>query len=147
MNFDDLVGGAHGGRTDKRFQFRGGGERENGFVEREPPYNTGMAAKTVYVYPSDGTWAVKRDGKSGKVYTTRTEAIDAARKSVKSASSGQFVVYGEDGQITEHRTYKLAPLQDAPKKSSRADEIARAVGKVTLRRLQSETSSEHSPQK
>jgi hypothetical protein len=106
-----------------------------------------MAAKTVHVYPSGGTWAVKREGKSRKVYTTRTEAVDAARKSAKSASSGQVVVYGNDGQITEHRTYKMAPVQDPPKRSSRAGEIARAVGKVALRRLQSETSSEHASQK
>ena len=98
-----------------------------------------MAAKTVHVHPSQGTWQVKREGTSGKIYSTQREAVDAARKSVKSASAGQFIVHGKDGQIKEHEAYKMTPVQDPPKKSSRADEIARAVGKVALKHVQSDT--------
>jgi hypothetical protein len=97
-----------------------------------------MAAKTVHVYPSEGTWEVKREGKSGKVYTTQREAVEAARKTVKNSQAGQFVVHSKDGHITERRSYKMTPVQDPPKKSSRADEIARAVGKVALKRIQSD---------
>lgn len=106
-----------------------------------------MAAKTVHVYPSQGTWAVKREGKSGKLYTTQREAMDAARESVKSTNSGQIVVHGKDGQITQRKAYKMPPIQDPPKESTRASEIARAVGKVTLKRVQSDRSRDHSSQK
>jgi hypothetical protein len=103
-----------------------------------------MAAKTVHVYPSRGTWEVKREGSSGKLYATQREAVDAARKTVKNSHAGQFVVYGEDGQVKKREVYKMTPVQDPPKKSSRADEIARAVGKVALKRVQSDPPSEHS---
>ncbi|MDX6464399.1 MAG: hypothetical protein QOE55_8096 [Acidobacteriaceae bacterium] len=66
-----------------------------------------MAAKTVHVYPSEGTWEVKREGKSGKVYTTQREAVEAARKTVKNSQAGQFVVHSKDGHITERGSYKM----------------------------------------
>ena len=42
-----------------------------------------MVAKTVHVFPSDGSWEVKREGKSGKMFVTQRETVDAARKTVK----------------------------------------------------------------
>jgi hypothetical protein len=106
----------------------------------------GMVAKTIHVYPFEGTWAVKRQGKSAKIYRTRNEAIDAARKSIKRSITGQFIVLGKHGQITAHSAYRRPRIQEPPGKSSRAAEIKRAVGEVILRHLQSETFSEHPPQ-
>jgi hypothetical protein len=109
-------------------------------------YNRRMMPRTVHVYPLQGTWEVKKEGTSGEVYLTRREAIDAARKSIKRTSAGQFVVYDSDGQIKEHGVYKMTPIQDPPKKSTRAREIARAVGKLALERLKSDTTRERSSQ-
>jgi hypothetical protein len=104
-------------------------------------YNRSMIAKTVHVFPSDGSWEVRREGKSGKMFVTRREAADAARETVKKDSAGQFVVHGKDGQIREHGAHRMTPVQDKdpPKKSSRANDIARAVGKVALIRVKSDT--------
>jgi len=56
---------------------------------------------------------------------------------MNSMRAGQFVVHGKDGLIKEHGTHNMTPVQDPPKKSSRASEIARAVSQVVLDRLQS----------
>jgi hypothetical protein len=104
-----------------------------------------MAAKTVHVFPSDGTWVVKREGKSGKIFVTQGEAIRAARKSVKTEKAGQFVVHGTDGKIRERGAYRMTPVQDPPKKSRRASAIERAVGEVSLRHVQADAIRERSP--
>src|SRR6266487_935330 len=101
-----------------------------------------MAAKTVHVFRSDGSWLVKREGKSGKIFVTQREAIDAARKSVKRDSAGQFVVHGKNGQIKEHGSHGMTQIQDPPKKSGRASDIARAVSQVVLKRVQSQNHRE-----
>lgn len=108
-----------------------------------------MAAKTVHVYRSNGTWAVKKEGKSAKIFPTQREAVDAAKESVKSERAGQFVVHGKDGEIREYGTHGMTRIQAPPKKSRMATRIARAVGKVALARVQSDSSPlrEHSPKK
>ncbi len=103
-----------------------------------------MAAKTVHVFPSDGTWVVKKEGKSGKIFVTQGEAVQAARKSVKK-KAGQFVVHGTDGQIKDHGAYRMTPVQDPPRKSRRAGDIERAVGEISLRRVQADAIRERSP--
>lgn len=106
-----------------------------------------MAAKTVHVFPSDGTWVVKREGKSGKIFVTQGEAIQAARKSVKTEKAGQFVVHGTDGKIKDHEAYRMTPVQDPPRKSRRAGDIERAVGEISLRRVLANAIRESSPKK
>ena len=106
-----------------------------------------MAAETVHVFPSDGTWVVKREGKSGKIFVTQGEAVLAARKSVKTKKAGQFVVHGTDGRIKDHGTYRMTPIQDPPKKSRRAGDIERAVGEISLRRVQADAIRDRSPKK
>src|SRR3954453_12720695 len=93
-------------------------------------------AKTVHVYPSDGEWAVKKEGVHGKTYATQREAIQAARETVRSASTGQVVVHGKNGQISDRESYGMTPIQEPPKKSRLAKRIGRAVGKVALQRVQ-----------
>jgi hypothetical protein len=112
----------------------------------EKVYNGLMTSKTFHVYPSKGIWEVKREGTSAKAYLTKREAVEGAWKSIKIAGSGQFVVHAKDGGIKEHRSYKMTVIQDPPKRSSRAADIARAVGRVALRRIQSDTSRERSSQ-
>ena len=108
-----------------------------------------MAAKTVHVYRSDGAWTVKKEGKSAKTFPTQRKAVDAAKKSVKRDRAGQFVVHGRNGEIREHGTRGMPPIQDPPKKSRMAGRIARAVGKLSLARVQSAPNhlSEHSAKK
>jgi hypothetical protein len=90
--------------------------------------------KTVHVIPKAGQWAVKRVGGTATcMYSTQREAIESARTLVKRAHSGQVVVHGRNGQIREHDTYGMPPIQDPPgKKSAR---IEKAVGKITRNRL------------
>src|SRR5437660_1946946 len=99
-----------------------------------------MAAKTVHVYRSDG---------SARTFSTQREAVDAARASVKSERSGQFAVHGKNGEIREYETHGMIRIQDPPKKSRMAGRIGRAVGKVVLERVQSDSipPSEHSAKK
>jgi len=106
-----------------------------------------MPAKTVHVYPSEGTWVVKREGKSGKVFVTQREAVEAARHSAKTEEAGQFVVHGTDGKIKDHGVYRMTPVQDPPRKSRRAREIEQAVGEISLRRVQGDAICERSPKK
>jgi hypothetical protein len=108
-----------------------------------------MAAKTVHVYRSDGAWAVKKEGKSAKIFSTQRDAVDAAKESVRCERAGQFVVHGINGQIREYETHGMTRIQDPPKKSRMAGRIGRAVGKVALERVQADPSppSEHSAKK
>jgi hypothetical protein len=95
-----------------------------------------MVAKTLHVFPSNGSWLVKREGKAGKVFLTKREAVNAARMTIKKETAGQFVVHGKDGEIKEYGVFGMTPVQDPPEKSARAREIARVVGKLALSRVQ-----------
>jgi DNA topoisomerase IA len=97
-----------------------------------------MLATTIHVFPSDGAWVVKSEGTSGRVFVTQAEAIQAARKSVRSEKTGQFVVHGLDGRIQDYATYGMTPVQEPPRKSRRASDIERAVSEIALRRVQSD---------
>ncbi len=89
---------------------------------------------TVHVIPKDGRWAVKREGgKAARVFPTQREAIKSARVIARQESSGQLVVHGRNGQIREHDTYGMPPIQDPPGKKSA--KIEKAVGKITRDRL------------
>lgn len=99
-----------------------------------------MASKTVYVYPSDGAWAVKKDGKPAGLFVTKREAMEVAVRDGKKAKAAQVVVFGKEGHIEERRTYGLPRIQDPPKRGRLAPEkIAQAVGRVVLSRLQSDS--------
>ena len=90
--------------------------------------------KTVHVIPSDGQWAVKREGgRAARVFSTQREAIESGKVMARSESSGQLVVHGRNGQIREHDTYGMPPIQDPPGKKSA--KIEKAVAKITRDRL------------
>src|SRR5437868_12331771 len=89
------------------------------------PYNKDVAAKTVHVYRSNGAWAVKKEGESARTFSTQREAVDAARASVKSERTGQFVVHGKNGEIRDYETHGMIRIQDPPKKSRMAGRIGR----------------------
>src|SRR5436305_4598289 len=97
-----------------------------------------MAAKrTVHVFRSDGAWAVKKEGGAAANFSTQREAVTAARQSFRTAA-GQLVVHGTDGRIRGHETFGMTPIQDPPRRSRLAKQISRAVGRVALRRIQSD---------
>lgn len=93
-----------------------------------------VKSKTVHVIPTDGDWAVTREGgKTARVFSTQREAIESARVMVRAHSSGQLVVHGRNGRIRDCETYGMPPIQDPPgKKSVR---IEKAVDKITRDRL------------
>ncbi|BDC52707.1 hypothetical protein F183_A50220 [Bryobacterales bacterium F-183] len=91
-------------------------------------------AKTVHVIPRNGQWAVKREGVSSAcVFSTQREAIASAKVIAKGETSGQLVVHGRNGQVREHDTYGMPPIQDPPGKKSA--KIEKAVAKITRDRL------------
>jgi len=96
-------------------------------------------AQTVHVYPSDGEWAVKKEGVIGETFATQQEALKVARETVRNATAGQVVVHGKNGQVRERVTYGMPTIQDPPKKSRLAKRIVRAVGKVALQRVQQDS--------
>jgi hypothetical protein len=108
-----------------------------------------VVTKTVHVFPSDGAWAVKKEGKSAKTFSTQKKAVDAAKQTIRKDGSGQFVVHAKSGQIRQYGTYRMTPIQSPPKKSRFAGRIERAVGKLALERALSDPSlpSGHSTKK
>ena len=106
-----------------------------------------MTRKTFHVYPSDKGWVVQKEGASGKKFSTQRQAIEAAREIVRSQTSGQVVVHGQNCQIREHATYGMPPIQNPPRKSSAAKRIRRAVGTVALKRVKATSTSARAPKK
>jgi hypothetical protein len=98
-----------------------------------------MASRTIHVFSADGAWEVKSEGRKGHIYPTQREAITAARQSIRDRSVGQLVVYGKNGRIRERHTYGMTRIQDPPKRSRAAKRISRAVGKIALQRVQSDS--------
>jgi len=94
--------------------------------------------KTFHVYPSNGGWAVQKEGRRATTFPTQREAVEAARQIVRDNTAGQLVIHGRDGRIREHETYGMTQIQDPPKKSRMARRIGRAVGRVALERMQSD---------
>ncbi len=89
--------------------------------------------KTLHVIPKAGQWAVTRDGgKATRVFSTQREAVEIARN-IARGGPGQLVVHGRSGQIREHHTYGMPPIQDPPGRKSA--KIEKAVGKITRDRL------------
>ncbi len=97
-----------------------------------------MAIKTFHVYPSEGRWVVKKEGKRAALFPTQAEAIKAATDIVRD-DSGQLVIHGVDGRIRDSKVYRMVRVQDPPKKSRAAKRINNAVGKVALKRVKSTT--------
>jgi hypothetical protein len=98
-----------------------------------------MASRTVHVFSSDGAWEVKSEGANGHIYPSQREAIAAALRDIRKKSVGQLVIYGKKGQIRERHTFGMTRIQDPPRRSSAAKRIGRAVGKVALQRVQSDS--------
>ncbi|HYW42737.1 MAG TPA: DUF2188 domain-containing protein [Bryobacteraceae bacterium] len=96
--------------------------------------------KTVYVLPSDQGWTVKKEGKPGRLFTTKKDAVSAARKAVRAAASGQYVVFDKDGRITSRVAVGLPKILPPYRKSSLGTKrIEEVVSKVIFARLISES--------
>jgi apolipoprotein N-acyltransferase len=99
-----------------------------------------MTAKTLHVYQSNGSWAVKKEGEQAKAFDTKKDAVAKAVKLVRARHSGQVVIHGRDGRIVSHFTYRLPRVHQPPKKSSIGDrKIEKAVHEVVLERLKSDS--------
>jgi len=100
-----------------------------------------MLAQSIHVYPSGGTWTIKKEGKPAKTFPSQREAVDAAKESVRKQKAGKLVVYGKNGQIQKYEAFGMPRIQDSPKKSRIAGRIGRAVGKMALERVIGSTPS------
>jgi hypothetical protein len=101
-----------------------------------------MTAKTTYVIPKNGGWAVTREGaakRNRRVYSTQKEAVNAARDIVQRQSAGQVVILGLNGSIRVRDSHGLPPIQRAPSKSKLGRKaIKKAISTVIRERLLSE---------
>jgi hypothetical protein len=105
-----------------------------------------VGLRTFHVFPSDGAWVVKRNGRSGESFPTRGEAVKAARENAKAEKAGQVVVFGRNGNIKDRWAHGM-PRFDGPfRKSPRARDIARAVAQVIFARVVAQWQLERSPQ-
>lgn len=76
-----------------------------------------MAQQTVYhVVPSDGEWAVKKEGSSqaSRVAATQREAIDHAESFARKQAPSRVVIHGEDGTITDQHSFSEAQREESP---------------------------------
>ena len=106
-------------------------------------------SKTVHVFASGGEWALKGEGGQPKTFRTQREAISAGLTLLRTKTAGQLVIHGRNGQIRQHETYKMTPIQDPPKKSRSAKRISSAVGRLALQRVKADgqTPRAHAPKK
>jgi hypothetical protein len=79
---------------------------------------------------------IQGEGKKDSVHSTKKDAMGHARHLAKRSDSGQVIVHGLNGQISESVTYGLPKIQDPPRKSRLGrKKIERAVSEVVLGRL------------
>jgi hypothetical protein len=96
-------------------------------------------SKTVHVFPSNGAWAVEREGKVASTHATQADAIKAARELVRDSVTGQFVVLKRDGQIVKHETHGLPKVKEPYRKSRLGTKrIEKAVGSLVLDRIKAD---------
>lgn len=64
----------------------------------------------VHVVPSQGKWAVKKEGtaKAASVHKTKDAAVKSAQKVAKQGGS-ELYVHGQDGRIRERNSYGSDP--------------------------------------
>lgn len=73
-------------------------------------------AQTVYhVVPSDGEWAVKKEGSSqaSRVASSQREAIEHAESFAQKQAPSRVVIHGEDGIITGQHTFSETQRQES----------------------------------
>src|SRR5580704_8851910 len=95
-------------------------------------------SRTIYVYPSKDGWAVKKEGRAGAFFTTKTAAIARARAIAKRLKHVQISVLQADGRfvpVLRRGLREVAPARGAP--SVAPELIERAVAKVILEELAS----------
>lgn len=99
-----------------------------------------LMTRTIHVIPEGKNWAVKREGKAGEVFATRTDAIAAARRLAKETAPSQIVVYTREGTIAASEVCGLPKIVKSRVKSSLGTKnIQKAVTELALSRLVSHT--------
>ena len=71
-----------------------------------------MAAKrNVHVVPSQGKWAVKKEGaaRASSVHKTQTAAVKSGQKVAKQGKT-ELYVHGRDGRVRERNSYGDDPV-------------------------------------
>lgn len=69
-----------------------------------------MPKKDIHVVPSDGRWAVKREGagRASSVHSTKADALDAGRTTAR-RDRVELVTHGRDGRIQDCDSYGNDP--------------------------------------
>lgn len=95
-------------------------------------------SKTVYVYPEQNRWTVKKLGGVRRSCDTKKAALTEARALVKSSSdgTGQVLVLGADGRVALRRNYGLPPVRPAVKAGTISPrELDRVFSSLLMRQL------------
>ncbi|HLT48303.1 MAG TPA: DUF2188 domain-containing protein [Rubricoccaceae bacterium] len=66
-----------------------------------------------HVVPSEGRWAVKREGadRASRVADTQDEAVAVAEQMARNQAPGRVVVHGANGLIESVHTYDAVPAR------------------------------------
>lgn len=66
-----------------------------------------------HVVPSDGRWAVKREGaeRASRVADSQDEAVSAAEQMARNQAPGRVVVHGASGLIESVHTFDAVPAR------------------------------------
>jgi hypothetical protein len=93
-------------------------------------------SRTIYVYPSKDGWTVKKEGRAGAFFPTKTAAIARALAIAKRLKHVQISVLQADGRfvpVLRRGLREVAPAHGTP--SVAPELIERAVSQVILKRL------------
>lgn len=73
-----------------------------------------MAKRNIHVVPSSGQWSVRKEGatRATGVYSTKKDAVVAAREVAKRAGASDLVVHNKDGTVLSRDT---VPVRDKTK--------------------------------
>lgn len=97
-----------------------------------------IAEKTFHVYrAATGDWTVRRPGAKPAHFSSRAEALKAARHDARKRSQFQIVIHTEDGHLATQQVHGFPAVQKPPQKSSLGTaRISKAISDAVLRRLE-----------
>jgi Uncharacterized protein conserved in bacteria (DUF2188) len=101
-----------------------------------------MSTKTTHIVPTDGGWAIRKEGEHhvqrvNGVYSTQKQAMEVARDLVQRSPAGQVVVHGRNGSMKLRYVHGLPVVQKPPRKSDLGTSaIKKAVSTVIRQRLE-----------
>ncbi len=94
-------GGGHAEHAEENV----GGKKDSDTKSRSGQHGSGTGGSIQHVVPHDGEWMVKDAGAdNGDTYSTKDEAVEAARKSA-SDRGGSAIVHRADGTVETSHNY------------------------------------------